>query len=349
MVGFWSSRKSSSNGDESNQSSSQSKESRKPGNSDFKQQRLKAWQPILTASSVLPMFFCIGIIFLPLGIALLVASNEVLEKIIDYTNCNGCQKIINGKQKFNQSCNCTVQFTLDKKFDGKVYLYYGLSNFYQNHRRYVRSLDPSQLHGNLKSAVSSNCQPFDKVIDNQKVQKTVAPCGAIANSLFNDTFKLYRKINSTARIEITLSGKNIAWKSDVNDKFKNPSGNITAAFGPYAKPPFWRKSILQMKDHFKNEAFIVWMRVAAFPTFRKLHKISDSLAAGSYEIDIGYNYPVSPFKGQKRVILSTSSWIGGKNPFLGVAYIVVGCICIVCGIIFLFVHMKVRTRSLTGI
>ena len=31
MAGFWSSRKSSSNGDESNQSSSQSKESRKPG------------------------------------------------------------------------------------------------------------------------------------------------------------------------------------------------------------------------------------------------------------------------------------------------------------------------------
>ena len=108
-------------------------------------------------------------------------------------------------------------------------------------------------------------------------------------TFFADTFKLYRKINSTARTEITLSGKNIAWKSDVNDKFKNPSGNITAAFGPYAKPPFWRKSILQMKDHFKNEAFIVWMRVAAFPTFRKLHKISDSLAAGSYEIDIGYS------------------------------------------------------------
>ena len=62
-----------------------------------------------------------------------------------------------------------------------------ISIFNQNHRRYVRSLDPSQLHGNLKSAVSSNCQPFDKVIDNQKVQKTVAPCGAIANSLFNGT------------------------------------------------------------------------------------------------------------------------------------------------------------------
>ena len=39
-----------------------------------------------------------------------------------------------------------------------------------------------------------NCQPFDKVnvvINNQTVQKTVAPCGAIANSLFNDCLMIY--------------------------------------------------------------------------------------------------------------------------------------------------------------
>lgn len=32
-----------------------------------------------------------------------------------------------------------------------VYVYYGLSNFYQNHRRYVKSRDDSQLNGNTKS------------------------------------------------------------------------------------------------------------------------------------------------------------------------------------------------------
>ena len=53
--------------------------------SDFKQQRLKAWQPILTASSVLPVFLVIGLVFLPLGIALLVASDEVGE----LASCNG--------------------------------------------------------------------------------------------------------------------------------------------------------------------------------------------------------------------------------------------------------------------
>ena len=43
----------------------------------FKQQKLPAWQPILTAGTVLPAFFAIGIAFIPLGIALLVTSNGV--------------------------------------------------------------------------------------------------------------------------------------------------------------------------------------------------------------------------------------------------------------------------------
>lgn len=45
--------------------------------SNFKQQRLKAWQPILTASTALPLFFIIGIVFIPIGAILLVASDKV--------------------------------------------------------------------------------------------------------------------------------------------------------------------------------------------------------------------------------------------------------------------------------
>jgi hypothetical protein len=44
----------------------------------FKQQRLKAWQPILTPKTVLPTFFIVGIIFAPLGGLLFHASNKVV-------------------------------------------------------------------------------------------------------------------------------------------------------------------------------------------------------------------------------------------------------------------------------
>ena len=43
----------------------------------FKQQRLKAWQPILTARTALPLFFIIGVVFIPIGSVLLAASDNV--------------------------------------------------------------------------------------------------------------------------------------------------------------------------------------------------------------------------------------------------------------------------------
>jgi hypothetical protein len=43
----------------------------------FKQQRLKAWQPILTPKTVIPTYFVIGLIFIPIGIGLFIASDRV--------------------------------------------------------------------------------------------------------------------------------------------------------------------------------------------------------------------------------------------------------------------------------
>ncbi len=52
------------------------------------------------------------------------------------------------------------------------------------------------------------------------------------------------------------------------------------------------------------------------------------------------DYLVDMFNGQKRFIMSTTSWVGGKNDFLGVAYMVVGSLCILLGIVFLGIHLK---------
>ncbi|XP_057297991.1 cell cycle control protein 50A-like [Hydractinia symbiolongicarpus] len=342
--------------------SSDEEETRRPSNSKFKQQKLPAWQPILTASTVLPVFFLIGIVFLPVGIALLVSSNNVKEMVIEYStheNCKDCRDelekdgLSNFKNGIPINCNCTIDFDLDTKWEGDVYFYYGLSNFYQNHRRYVRSRDDNQLHGDLKKTVNSNCEPFDK----NSSGFAYAPCGAVANSMFTDRFEITKMDMGES---VPLIHKDIAWKSDRETKFKNPSS--LSEFKNFLKPKYWTKSVTELDTETKNDAnngfvnqdFIVWMRVAAFPTFRKLYrkldrsksKFRNGLSNGKYQLRIYYNYPVESFGGKKRFILTTSSWIGGKNSFLGIAYIIVGCFCLIFGFIFLVIHMKVRTKPL---
>lgn len=71
-----------------------------------------------------------------------------------------------------------------------VYMYYGLSNYYQNHRRYVRSRDDNQIHGDTVSAstLNSDCEPYRTKSISSSDSRPIAPCGAIANSLFNGKY-----------------------------------------------------------------------------------------------------------------------------------------------------------------
>lgn len=328
----------------------------------FKQQRLPAWQPILTADTVLPAFFLIGLLFIPLGVALLYFSENVQEYQKDYTDClsvddeykdQKCMDVI--MDDIFANCTCRVDFTLDRAFEKNVYLYYGLDNFYQNHRRYVKSRDDSQLLGKAVTSVTTDCSPFG-----EEGGKIYAPCGAIANSMFNDTLEIFRK-GETEDEPITLISKGIAWPTDRNIKFKNPKGplNETGAFANTLKPVYWQKSVWELdpddedNNGYKNEDLIVWMRSAAFPTFRKLYRKIDhktqgfksGLPADEYILQVNYTYPVHSFSGRKRMILSTTSFLGGKNNFLGIAYITVGAICLLLGIIFLIIHIKFGKRA----
>ncbi|KAL8760629.1 MAG: hypothetical protein Q9184_003189 [Pyrenodesmia sp. 2 TL-2023] len=369
--------------------------SRRPANTAFRQQRLKAWQPILTPKTVLPLFFAIGVIFAPIGGLLLWASSQVQEISIDYSECQKlapynnstgtgfqpipsdkvsrsfktatCQdnpvaqwKRMNTTYKYNHSNYevtnqplCLLQFTVPHDLDPPVFLYYRLTNFYQNHRRYVKSLDTNQLKGDAVSGPNiarSNCDPLETGVDG----KPYYPCGLIANSLFNDTFDhpLLLNVGSANQMNQTynMTNKGIAWDSD------------KALYGPtkykpsdIAVPPNWRKQYpgdTYSDDHpppnlETYEEFHVWMRTAGLPAFTKLALRNDKekMKCGVYQLNVVDNFDATIYGGTKSILISTKTVMGGKNPFLGIAYTVVGGICILLGALFTVAHL-IKPRKL---
>ena len=51
------------------------------------------------------------------------------------------------------------------------------------------------------------------------------------------------------------------------------------------------------------------------------------------------DFPTKEYKGTKSILISTRTVMGGRNPFLGIAYLVVGGVCIILGAVFTVTHL----------
>ncbi|PKY04448.1 LEM3/CDC50 family protein [Aspergillus campestris IBT 28561] len=343
---------------------------KKPKYNDFAQQRLKAFQPMLTPKTVLPVFFSLAIFFSPLGGVLLWGSNTVQEIQINYTDClyqapaapdfspmpkDNFALSFGAKQSFapiwqhdntTTPKKCTLRFDIPDTMGPPVFLYYQLTNFYQNHRKYTKSLNIQQLQGDWVSNQTINggtlkCDPAKSVDLDCETGKAYYPAGAIANSMFNDTFDSPQRVDRSGHItgEYPMTNKGIAWKSD-REQFKPTKYKNWEVVPPRYWVERYPGGVYTDEHPIPNlqewEEFHVWMRTAALPNFSKMALRNDDVALtpGTYELEIGYRFPVIPYEGTKSILLTTRTVVGGKNSFAGIAYVAVGALCCLVGVVF---------------
>ncbi|KAJ6959795.1 ALA-interacting subunit 1-like [Populus alba x Populus x berolinensis] len=140
------------------------RKNKKPNYSRFTQQELPACKPILTPGWVITSFIVVGVVFIPIGLASLYASEHVVEIVERYDKDCIPPDYRNNSLHYIQTSEinktCTMTINVPKHMKSPVFIYYELDNFYQNHRR---SREEHEVQG--ENGHADDCMGFNDTDD----------------------------------------------------------------------------------------------------------------------------------------------------------------------------------------
>lgn len=116
-----------------------------------------------------------------------------------------------------------------------------------------------------------------------------------------------------------MQDSNIAWSTDADNLY----GDFYAV--NYNNIPAYRGGNTTDLPLDQSEHFMVWMRPGGKKGVEKLFgQINTAIPAGTtVEVQVTNRYNTYGWSGRKAIILTTNSWVGGKNMFLPILYLVV--------------------------
>ena len=178
-----------------------------PYTNTFIQQSIPVKQLVYTTECVLATLLCLTVICAGVGIACITYSYRVQPITLQYAP---------GPCPDSSSTPCTVPIQINSRLEGPVYVYYTLTKYFQNHRRYVTSRsDPmnrgafgTETPGSDPSGMTT-CTYFTGYNAPDGKSILYYPCGLVAMSIFNDTFTLQDSSGSL----VPWTNQSINWKS----------------------------------------------------------------------------------------------------------------------------------------
>jgi hypothetical protein len=288
---------------------------------------------------MIALFYAMFLVLLPIGIGMYFTTISVI--IVEKRYDNLCTMTPNSNTA--PECNITtLGVTIPTTMAPPVYMYYRIKGFYQNYRLYAKSRYDGQLAGHTDLATSdlSDCAPFQFYGDRNNlngsytINDVYMPCGLVAWSMFNDTFKVYSGDKSPLCNGPQPDGANCT-KSGIGIPGMRIMQFKRGAYGRNYTTQYYGELGHYLPDVI-DEDFQVWATTSAIPDFRKLYRIINVPLTGTIYIDINQRWPVANFSGEKSIVFSTASWIGGNNLVFSIMNMAVGGIAFIVGTAFFF-------------